>query len=187
MNSRDVKGLPAINVADGSQVGIVERAFLDPAEKRLVGFAIDTGAGFLSPESGLLADTIEVRSLGPGALTLTTPSPRGGQTSARYGRLVDLETLHGREVVTDGGIALGRVGSSAIDERTFTLSAIEVSAGSFRRPMAIPVGQVVSIGPDVLVVADAVCTAEPEAASAADSAGKPVTGRRPDRGEDQGR
>ena len=153
VNSKDLKGLPVINVADGAKVGSVERAFLDPARKQIVGFAINTGGGLLSPESSLLADTIEVHSLGSGALTLDNASPHGGDTSARYGDLVDLASVVGREIYTESGTFLRHVSEAEFDEPTFALSTVEIAPGFFQSHRAIPVGQVVTIGPEVLVVA----------------------------------
>jgi sporulation protein YlmC with PRC-barrel domain len=152
VNSKDLKGLSVINVTDGAKVGTVERAFLDPARKQIVGFAIDTGGGFLSPESSLLADTIEVRSLGSGALTLDNATPRGGDTSARYGDLVDLATVVGREVFTESGALLGHVGEAAFDDGTYALSEIEVVHGVLQHRRTVPIGQVLTIGPEVVVV-----------------------------------
>ena len=166
MNSKDLKGLAVINIADGAQLGTVERAFLDPKLKQVVGFAIDTGGGLLSPESSLLADTVEVHSLGSGALTLDNASPRGGDTSARYGDLVDLHALTGREVYTESGLLLGHAGSAEFDERTFALSAIEVSPGFFQGHRAVPVGQIMTIGPEVIVVSREVGVASPGEAMA---------------------
>ena len=143
-----MKGLPATVAGDGSSVGTVARAFLDPVRRQIVGFGIDTGGGLLSPESSLLADTVEVRSLGPHGLALITPTPRGNRIAARYGELIALDALSGREVYTADGRYLGHVVSSEFDERTFTLAGIEDSAGS-----TIPVGQVVTVGSVVVVAA----------------------------------
>jgi uncharacterized protein YrrD len=153
VKSKNVKGLAVINVTDGAKVGEVERVFLDPKKKQVVGFVIDPGGGLLSPEASLLADTVEVHSLGSGALTLDSAAPRGGDTSARYGDLIDLATLHGRQVFTADGSYLGTIGSASFDERSFAMSTIEVSGGLFESTKEIPVSQIMTIGPEVVVVA----------------------------------
>jgi uncharacterized protein YrrD len=153
VNSKEVKGLAVINLTNGVKVGELERVFLDPKKKHVVGFVIDPGSGLLSPEASLLADTIEVHSLGSGALTLDSATPRGGDTSARYGDLIDLATLHGRQVFTVDGSYLGTIGSASFDERSFMMSAIEVSGGLFESNQEIPISQIMTIGPEVVVVA----------------------------------
>lgn len=158
LKSTQIKGLPAINVLDGSKVGAVERVFLDPAERRVVGFVIDAHTGFFQPERGMLADTVEVQALGDAALTLLNDAPQGAETTATYDRLVDLNALHGRDVYTEGGVHVGHVTEAEIDERSFTLSAIGVASGSFGHGRDIPVAQVVTIGPEVVVIANAAAT-----------------------------
>lgn len=158
MKSTAIKGLPAINVLSGSKVGDVNRAWLDPKERRVVGFSIDAAGGFLQPERSLMADTLEIQALGDAALTLLNDAPQGAETSSRYDDLIDLNALHGREVFTDSGQFLGHVASSTFDPHTFTLLDVEVSHGSFSRDHAVPVAQVVTIGPEVIVVLGAVAT-----------------------------
>lgn len=159
MNDKQLHRLTVINVADGSKVGEVERAYVDPKRKHIVGFTIDTGGGLFSPESSVMADTIEVHSLGTGALTLDSATPGGGQTSGRYDDLIDLSALHGHEVFTESGILLGTVGQVEFDERTFTISAINVHSGRFGGEVPVPVGQVITIGRELLVVSMAVTDA----------------------------
>lgn len=155
MKSTQIKGLPAINVRDGDKVGDVERAFLNPVERRVVGFVIETQTGLFQPERALMADTIEVQALGDAALTLINDEPRGAETTANYDRLVDLNALHGRDVYTEGGVHLGHVSEAEIDERDFTLSAIRIASGLFGHDHPIPVAQVITIGPEVVVVSAA--------------------------------
>jgi uncharacterized protein YrrD len=163
VNDKDLHRLTVINVADGSKVGEVERAYVDPKRKHIVGFTIDTGGGLFSPETSVMADTIEVHSLGTGALTLDSATPGGGQTSGRYDELIDLSALPGRDVVTDDGTLLGSVGHVEFDERTFAISAIDLQSSLFGGGRSIPVGQVMTIGRDLVVVSRA--AAEPAAGS----------------------
>jgi sporulation protein YlmC with PRC-barrel domain len=155
VKSSDLKGLPAINIADGAKVGDVERAYFDPAKKHIAGFAIAVEGGFLQPERAVIADTIEVHSLGSGALTLDSAEPKGGDTSQRYGDLIDLDEVIGRDVFTEGGVHVGPVSAAEFDERTFMLASIEAAPGFHKTHRTIPVGQVTTIGPDVVVVSSA--------------------------------
>lgn len=63
--------------------------------------------------------------------------------------------MAGREVVTEGGANLGDVVSLGFDERTFAISAAEVSPGFLKANTHVPLDQLISIGQDVLVVANA--------------------------------
>ena len=74
--------------------------------------------------------------------------------SAAYGALSTLGDLEGRKVVTEGGANLGVISSVGFDEHTFAVSEVEVSPGFLKANTFIPLDQLVSIGPDVLVVKD---------------------------------
>lgn len=165
MNDKELSRLTVINVADGSKVGEVERAYLDPVRKHIVGFAIDTGGGIFSPESSVLADTIEVHSLGTGALTLDSATPVGGETTARYDELVDLAGLRGREVFTDDGTYLGTIDHTEFDERTFTIASFDVASGLMGGRQPVPIGVVLTIGPDLVVVSRGAADRAPRANS----------------------
>lgn len=162
MNTRDVKQLAAINHRDGEKVGNVERAYFDPVKKHVVGFAIATEGGFLRPERAVIADTIEIHSLGSGGLMLDSATPQGVDTSRRFSSLIDLESIDGRDVFTEDGIHVGQVSAAEFDEHRYTLSTIAVAPGFFKSDRTIPVGQVTTIGPDVIVVSPAVAIPEPE-------------------------
>lgn len=156
VNSKDLKGLAAINHTNGEKVGDVERAYLDPVKKHVAGFAIATEGGFLQPERSVIADTFEIHSFGSGALMLDSAKPQGKDTSQRYSSLIDLEEISGRDVFTEDGVHVGQVGSAEFSEHDFTLSSIDVVAGALRHHQTVPVGQVTTIGPDVVVVSPAV-------------------------------
>ena len=171
MNSKDVNGLAVISIADGAKLGTVEHAYLDPAAKRLAGFAARRGGGLLgpAPDRGLVIDVDEVHSLGPDALTLDrADAARGADAAADYGELLPLADLGKLKVVTDGGTYIGQVVSAGFDERTFELTEIEASPGFFQANRRIPIDQVVTIGVDVVVVTSAVGQADttPDAAAA---------------------
>ena len=85
MNSKQIRGLSVINIADGTQVGTVDQVFLDLAAKQVVGFSITNGVG---PFGGARdnAPTVAasgVHSLGPDALTLDDVTAAHQSTPAR--------------------------------------------------------------------------------------------------------
>jgi uncharacterized protein YrrD len=171
VNSRDVNGIAVISIADGARLGTIERAYLDPAAKRLAGFAARSGGGLLgaAPDRGLVIDVDEVHSLGPDALTLDrTDAAHRADAAADYGDLLPLEGLSKLKVVTDGGTYIGQVVSADFDERTFDLTEIEASPGFFQANRRIPIDQVITIGVDVVVVTNAVGQKDttPDAATA---------------------
>jgi len=160
MNSKHVKGLQVISIADGKRLGKIEHVYLDSAARRVVGFGIVEHGGLFSakPEETMLVDTNEVHSLGPDAMTLETSTPAQGEhTTSHYGDLLPLDRLASRRVVTEGGTAVGGVASIDFDERSYEVTAVEVSAGFFKSSRSVSAEHLISIGEDVLVVADAVC------------------------------
>ena len=167
MNSKQIRGLSVINIADGTQVGTVDQVFLDLAAKEVVGFSITNGVG---PFGGARdnAPTVAasgVHSLGPDALTLDdVTAAHAAWVGAAYGTLVPLDEVVGRRVVTEGGTNLGEVVSLGFDEKTFAVTEVEVSPGFLKTNIQIPLDRLVRIGQDVLVVADLVgVSSEPAA------------------------
>ena len=167
MNSKQIRGLSVINIADGTQVGTVDQVFLDLAAKQVVGFSITNGVG---PFGGARdnAPTVAasgVHSLGPDALTLDdVTAAHAAWVGAAYGALAPVDDVVGRRVVTEGGTNLGDVVSLGFDEQTFAVTEVEVSPGFLKTNTHIPLDHLVRIGQDVLVVADlAVAAREPAA------------------------
>ena len=159
MNSHDVKGRPVINIVDGEKVGTIDRVYLDLAAKRVVGFSIATpgrrfgGAG----EPGPTVAASAVRSLGPDAMTVEdVAAAHAAWVGADYGGVLTADDLAGRKVVTEGGTEVGQAAAVEFDDGTFAITALEVSHGLFRTKARIPADRLVRIGPDVVVVADAV-------------------------------
>ena len=170
MNSKHVKGTAVVSIADGAKIGTIDRAYFDPATKQVVGFSLASGGGLLSGggEPAMTIDIDEIHSLGPDALTVdSAAAARGQRTSAATESLVDMDDLTKRKVLTEGGTLVGQLASVDFDEKGFRLTDIEVSPGFFKSNKKVPIDQIVSIGSDVVVVADAVCA--PEAGTAADT------------------
>jgi uncharacterized protein YrrD len=169
VNSKQIKGLAVISIADGEKLGTVDQVFLDPAQKQVVGFAVRHGGGLMAPDSAApeLVDVDDVHALGHDAVTLADKGAvRGDQTRARLDQLMEIDDLTKLKAVTEGGTAVGQVASVDFDDRAFRLEQIEVSPGFFKSNKHVPIGQVVSIGRDLIVVHDAVCAPEPETTEA---------------------
>ncbi len=166
MNTKHLKGLAVISIADGEKLGTVEGIYLDPTAKRIVGFAVKHGGGLFAAGEHELIDIDDVHALGQDALTLADKGAvRGDQTRARLDQIVELDDLLKRKAVTEGGTFVGQVAGVEVDETSFRIEDLEVSQGFFKTNKLVPVGQIVSIGHDLIVVADAVCAPEGAAAS----------------------
>ena len=157
MRSSEVAGLPVISIADGERLGTVARVYVDPAAKRVVGFAYEASPGIFSPDSAPRVDAERIRSLGPDALTLDDrDAVRGEGIDTAIAALTTLDELAGREVLTRGGAALGRIAGASFDERSFGLTELEVARGLLVGTWAAPIGQVLTIGRDYVIVADGI-------------------------------
>lgn len=157
MNSKQIRGLTVINIADGTEVGTVDQVFLDLAAKQVVGFSITDGIGPFGGgrDNAPTVAASSVHSLGPDALTLDdVAAAHAAWVRAAFGALVPLDDVVGRRVVTEGGSNIGDVVSLGFDEQTFALTEVEVSPGFFKTNTHIPLERIVRIGQDVVVVAD---------------------------------
>lgn len=155
MNSSQIKGLPVMSIAEGTVFGKVSEVYVDVAARKLLGFYVENAAGF-TPESAYL-DPADIRSVGADAVMVDKLSKMGGEAvRAQFGALDPLDTLLKRDVMTEGGVKLGTVADVEFEAPSFAFTQIEVSPGHFRTNTTIPIAQVTSIGPEVVIVADAV-------------------------------
>ena len=157
VNSKHLKGITVLGIADGERLGSIERAYLDPTNRRIAGFAVSALGGFMQPELDRLVDAEEVHSLGPDVMTVAdTLSPIGRKINARYADFIDLNQLIGRQVITEGGTAIGQIASIDFDQASFRLTQMEVSPGFYATVTILPIDQVITIGLDIVVVVNAV-------------------------------
>lgn len=153
MNAKALSGLPVIDIADGKSLGTVTRAYVDPAARRVVGFAFAQPHGVFAPEVAPRVDADRVHSLGPDALTLDDPAAVQSETIDELaGSLADLDELSSRRVLSEEGVDLGKVSAVEFDEHTFALTRIDVSTGLLKGTTEIEMDRVITIGPDVVVV-----------------------------------
>jgi uncharacterized protein YrrD len=161
VNSKQLKGLAVISIADGEKLGTVDGVYVDPTAKRVVGFAVKHGGGLFAAGDHELIDIDDVHALGRDALTLTDKGAvRGDQTRARLDQLVEVDDLLKLKAVTEGGTYVGQIAGVEVDETSFRMDDVEVSPGFFKTNKLVPVHQVVSIGHDLVMVVDAVCSPE---------------------------
>lgn len=163
MNSKHLKGLAVISIADGEKLGTIDRVLVDPAAAKVVGFTVRHGAGGLIPiptdsADEDVIDVDDIHALGKDAVTLNDKGAvRGDQTRARIDSLMDHDQFAKLKVVTEGGTYVGDFVSAEIDERGFGLKELEVSPGFFSSNRHVPMSQVINIGHELIVVSDEVC------------------------------
>ena len=159
MNTKRLKGLAVVSIADGRKLGTVHEVYVEPATRQVVSFGLRQASGLLHAASGppLVVDTGNVHALGSDALTVANVSALREAAGGGHPSVVSGEDLTKRKVVTEGGTYVGQVVSVELEPATFRLTAIEVSPGFFRSNKLIPDEQITSLGADVVVVSDVVC------------------------------
>lgn len=166
MNSKDLKGLAVISIAEGEKLGTVDRVFVDATAASVVGFTVRHGSSSIIPipvdsADEDLIDVDDVHAIGKDAVTLNDKAAvRGDQTRSRMDQLMELDQMSGLKVVTEGGTYVGEVASSVIDATTFKMTELEISPGFFKSNRQIALGQVVNIGQELIVVSDSVVAEE---------------------------
>jgi sporulation protein YlmC with PRC-barrel domain len=161
MSGKLSKGTTVVSLESGATLGKVDHVYLDPATKELVAFSFATGS-LLSGKVSHLVDIADVHAIGPDAVTL-------GDTSAihdllavegKCDELVDLDTLIKRNVITEGGEALGQVAGLDFEADSYRLVRLHVSPGLLKENSVIPGHAIRNIGDEMIVVADDVCAQE---------------------------
>ena len=173
MDAKQVKGLAVVSVNEAQKIGTVDRIFIDPDSRRILGFAVHTSAGSSGMKQAL--DTIlgegqadpvttgfvtaeHVRSLGPDAVMINDVTHMAkGQSEPAEATAVTTDELHKRKVVTENGTYVGQIDSVVLDPATMRATHFSVSPGFFKSATDVPARYVTSVGPDLIVVADAVC------------------------------
>ena len=173
MDVKQIKGLAVVSVNEAQKIGSVDRIFLDPNSRQIVGFTVDTsgrsqgvkqalsamlGAADTDPIATGFVTTEHVRSLGPDALMVNNVTEmEQGQTEPLGATAVTTDDLHKRKVVTENGTYVGQIDSVIVDPAMMKATHFSVSPGFFKSATDVPVRYVTSIGQDLIVVADEVC------------------------------
>ncbi len=168
MNSKQIKGIAVVSIADGTKLGTVDQVYVDPADRRVVGFTLHSGGGLLSRHShdGLI-DVADIHALGSDALTLDDASKvQEDAPQLRDAGLITIDDLVKRKVVTENGTFVGQIAAVEFDETAFRLAEIEVSPGFFKSNKHVAADHVISLGGDVVIVADAVVSGHDATAAA---------------------
>ena len=158
MSIKLVKGTPVVSLADGTKLGTIDRVYLDPGRKTIVGFSFHQGGGLFGSRSAGLIDAADVHAFGPDAVTVDdVAGVRSDVALASRDDLVDLEELLKRKVLTESGALVGEIRSIQFDQDSYRLTGIEVSPGVFQDSALIAADEIVNLGSELVVVADSVC------------------------------
>ena len=147
------KGTSVVSLADGTEIGAVDKVYLDPERKEIVGFTIHRGGLFGGSTAGLV-EVGDVHAFGPDAVTIADATAVRSEfaVDARRAELIELGSMIGRKVVTDDGVALGTVAGVRFGEESFRLLALDVSPGPLREHLEVAGSTVATIGEELIVV-----------------------------------
>jgi len=156
VNSTLAKGTPVVSLDTGVTLGKIESVYLDCDTRRLVAFSFTSGGGLLSSKRAHIVEIDDIHAIGPDAVTLDDARAVHDLVlmDGKVQHLVDLDQVVKRTVMTDAGANLGRIVGLDFDPNTFRLQRIRVEDKGRDGGRSIDGGDVVSIGEEVIVVAD---------------------------------
>ena len=171
MNSKQFEGLPIISIADGTMVGSVAIAWLDPEAKEIAAFSVPEGTSLLglSPMQTRWLVASDIHAVGPDALMVADSSRV--VDAAPEGDLRALSDFLGCKVMTEGGEAIGQLVSFDIEDHGLRIMNVEVSPGFFKSNRMVPREQVINLGQEVIIVQNSV-VGDPAAEGKAEDAGR---------------
>lgn len=148
----DLRGLRIISLVSALRMGTVEDALLDPSCRYVAALSVrEYGPG---KRQYVLRGAVQ--RVGRHAVILSGSDDVPTEAALEDpGRLINLRTLIGLEVVSDQGNLLGRVRNAVIDTSTLAIEAYEVAQSGLRRmraPLRVDAAQTLSGSKDVLIV-----------------------------------
>lgn len=156
ISGRELIGMPIYSLDRGEEIGEVENLIFDPDQRRVIGFVLEEGGLFRSPE---VIPFENLESIGPDALVLK----RGAQRDTPPEGVDPKEikegfNLTGRRVISERGHELGTVYDLDIDELTGTVTGVEIKRGIFQDTAEgkkrIGFEYIQQIGKDALIVSE---------------------------------
>lgn len=159
MKSTELKGLAVVSIGTGEKLGTISEMQLDSKAEKVAAFDVETGGGGMlssQPSSTKQITSQDVHAIGPDALTVNDASAL--KDPAGNGQTLALSAIMDEKVVTEGGTYVGKVASVDIDEKTMVVNALEVSAGFFKSNKMVAKEDFVTIGDELVIVADSVAT-----------------------------
>ncbi len=147
----EVFGLPVISVLQGMQVGMIRDTVVDPVKKDVAAFVIKDSEWFKSIK---VLPFNFVKSIGKDAVVIDKADQVMDIASAKQIEALARQGANviGSKVVTIGGKSYGRVTEYTFDEVSGSISQCEIEESG--KPMSVPIDKVITLGKDLLVIAE---------------------------------
>lgn len=163
MDARSLKGIAVVSIEDGEKVGTVDDMIFNLETMQVLAFRLSRTGFFRS--AGELVAMEDVESLGKDAVMIRNRDVLREEKSEReFQDRPDLKSFGNLRVVTQDGSYVGDLATVHIDQKTGSVTELEVSGGSLfamlRRNLEVPASEVISIGNDVVVISDHYAAAE---------------------------
>ncbi len=137
-----LKGQRVLTQNGAQNVGSIRRLLLDPATSAVVAAELEGVIG-----TDTLLEWSSVASIGRDAVMVeSADSVRGPQTDAEQRLVAGELDLQGKQVLDEGGDALGPLDDMEFDEITGRLAGLVVPGH------ALPLDRVLAVGPDAIIV-----------------------------------
>ncbi len=157
MDVKEVQGRPVVTIANGEKIGEIDDVVVDGQDRRVAAFRVSSG-GFLSRKHYYLPFGA-IQTIGDDAVMIQS----GDALQQSYGDRADgyftLDALTKLRVVTQSGTYVGDIASARFDPATGQITDFEIGDGGiFRSRTIVDPGNVISIGSDIIVVANTPAT-----------------------------
>jgi len=173
MNYKSLAGREVIAIDSGRKIGHVERVLFDPATMRIDSVVIQPVIHSVLEEPSPMqqVSVSHIRGLGQDVVTVQNDEALQplAEGVAIGDALVAFDQIEHEAVLTESGKKIGEVDDVEFDDQTMQLESIQISRGFLARKFSIAVGEIVSVGEDVIVVHD---SADPDSG---DVAGEPTS------------
>ncbi|ATW26985.1 PRC-barrel domain-containing protein [Candidatus Formimonas warabiya] len=154
--SRKILSLPVLSVNEGEQLGYIKSIVVDPAIKEIIAFVIDQKGWFKEDK---IIPFNRVTSIGENAVVIDKSGT--AEKPANFPQILKLlkspAQLINSKVVSTTGKALGQVEEFWFDS-SGKITKLEISGrgteGIWKGKAALPCEEVVTMGKDVVIVAD---------------------------------
>lgn len=148
--SREVSGLPVIDLNEGKSLGRVLGLVVDPVARRVE--ALEVGERTLLKAKTQLVAFVKIRSIGSDAVTLTnndavTDTDEHPELASLMGK-----KLNGSRAITVDGTAVGTVDDFSFDPATGILADLYLTTDKPRIQLVLPVKFVANFGRDFIIV-----------------------------------
>jgi|GEM_PF-2056646 len=163
VNVKQLVGMQVFAVDAGKNLGSVERVLFSPDDKRVQGFLVTPASGMMEePEAQRLLEVNAIKHVGHDAITVESESVLETIADGQLPHgLIAFDEIEKEKVLTEGGDEVGSVSSIDFDGESFQIDFLEVSRGFMSGNSLINVDNVITVGPDRIVVKDAALN-EPE-------------------------